>query len=91
MAKGVFITGATSGIGEALAEEFASKGTYSLALSGRRIDRLRELKERIEAKHKGVQVEITQLDVSKVPPSRPPFVVLFLPLHRLAPLIFKKK
>lgn len=44
--KVVVITGASSGIGKALAEKFAEKG-YNLVLAARRIDRLETLKEKL--------------------------------------------
>ncbi|WP_105901023.1 SDR family NAD(P)-dependent oxidoreductase [Vibrio gangliei] len=53
-----FITGATSGFGRAAARRFAKDG-WSLVLSGRRMERLLELKEELS----GVPVHIIQLDV----------------------------
>ena len=47
MKKIVFITGATSGFGEACAYKFAQNG-YDLVLNGRRFDRLEKLKKNIE-------------------------------------------
>lgn len=47
MKKVVVITGATSGIGEATARMFASKG-YDLIITGRRSGRLKSLKREIE-------------------------------------------
>lgn len=47
MNKIVLITGATSGIGKACAEKFASSG-YNLIITGRRSDRLSELKVQLE-------------------------------------------
>jgi len=44
--KVVVITGASSGIGKALAEKFAEKG-FNLVLAARRIDRLETLKEKL--------------------------------------------
>ncbi|MFV0267590.1 MAG: SDR family oxidoreductase [Draconibacterium sp.] len=44
--KVVVITGASSGIGKALAEKFAEKG-FNLVLAARRIDRLEALKEKL--------------------------------------------
>lgn len=44
----ILITGATSGIGKACAEAFASPG-QKLILTGRRADRLESLKEKLEA------------------------------------------
>ena len=49
MTKTVFITGATSGIGQACAEKYASEN-YNLILTGRRADRLLELKNNLEEK-----------------------------------------
>lgn len=52
-----FITGATSGFGRAAAKRFAQDG-WSLVLSGRRVERLLELKESLD-----VPVHIIELDV----------------------------
>ena len=49
MTKTVFITGATSGIGQACAEKYASEN-YNLILTGRRAGRLLELKNNLEEK-----------------------------------------
>ncbi len=57
--KVVVITGASSGIGKALAEEYASKG-WNLVLAARRIDRLKEL----EVKFKNVEVFSVKTDVT---------------------------
>lgn len=43
----VFVTGATSGFGEAIARRFAAAG-HSLIVAGRRVDRLRELEDQLE-------------------------------------------
>lgn len=59
--KLVFITGASSGIGEAAARRFASHGSH-LLLAARRLDRLRTLEEVLEAEH-GVSVDVRALDV----------------------------
>lgn len=58
MTNVAFITGATSGFGRAAARRFAQDG-WSLVLSGRRIERLEELKEELSS----VPVHIIQLDV----------------------------
>ena len=57
----VFITGATSGIGKACAEKFASAG-YNIIINGRRADRLTELKISLEKDFK-VKVFETVFDV----------------------------
>lgn len=46
MTQTIFITGATSGIGQACAEKFA-KENFNLILTGRRADRLEELKNNL--------------------------------------------
>jgi NADP-dependent 3-hydroxy acid dehydrogenase YdfG len=63
MSKIVFITGATSGFGEACARKFASHG-YDLILNGRRTDRLQQLTDSLESKY---NVAVLQLpfDVQK--------------------------
>jgi serine 3-dehydrogenase len=62
--KIVFITGASSGIGNACAEAFASKGA-NLILCARRIERLTELKKSLVRKYK-VKIYVAQLDVRKL-------------------------
>jgi 3-hydroxy acid dehydrogenase / malonic semialdehyde reductase len=52
MKKTVFITGATSGFGEACAYKFAADN-YKLILNGRRKDRLEKLQKTLEEKYKG--------------------------------------
>jgi 3-hydroxy acid dehydrogenase / malonic semialdehyde reductase len=47
----VFITGATSGIGKSTAEIFAKNG-YNLIITGRRQERLTEVKKELEEKYK---------------------------------------
>ncbi|MES1218223.1 MAG: SDR family NAD(P)-dependent oxidoreductase [Bacteroidota bacterium] len=49
MPKIVFITGATSGFGEACAKKFAENG-YDLIINGRRTDRLQDLADTLEKK-----------------------------------------
>lgn len=60
--KGVFITGASAGIGEALAREFAQRGS-NLVLVARRKDRLEALAA--ELKSKGVRVLTFIADVTQ--------------------------
>ncbi len=59
--KLIIITGASSGIGRACAEQCASCGA-NLVLTARRIERLQELKSRLEQEHP-VSVDIHKLDV----------------------------
>lgn len=61
MAKVVFITGASSGIGEACAKKFA-EGGYTLILNARRAEKLEALKASLVEKY-GVEVCILPFDV----------------------------
>jgi short-subunit dehydrogenase len=63
LAKTVFITGASSGIGRALALELARRG-YDLFLTARRLDALEQVRGDIAAAAPGRRVEIRQLDVT---------------------------
>lgn len=51
MSKTIFITGATSGFGEAIAKKFASE-KHDLIITGRREERLQTLKKQLEEEHK---------------------------------------
>ncbi|MCK5874928.1 MAG: SDR family oxidoreductase [Alcanivoracaceae bacterium] len=62
MRKTILITGASSGLGRGMAREFAAMGR-NLALCARRTDRLEELKQELESKHKGIKVSVRALDV----------------------------
>jgi short-subunit dehydrogenase len=57
------ITGASSGIGEAFAEVFASQG-FNVAITARREDRLQAVAERLRVRH-GVAVHVLAGDLSK--------------------------
>ncbi len=59
--KIIFITGATSGIGEGCARKFASEGA-NLILNGRNLDKLNELKVDLEADF-GIEVLLLPFDV----------------------------
>ncbi len=59
----ILITGASSGLGEGMAREFAAKGRH-LALCARRTDRLLALKAELEGQHPGVRVSVRALDVN---------------------------
>jgi short-subunit dehydrogenase len=59
----VVITGASSGIGRALAAEMASRG-YALGLTARRIALLEKFRDELQASHgKDLRVELATLDV----------------------------
>ena len=64
MARNVFITGATSGIGEAIAHAFAQNGD-NLILIGRRKERLEAVQAELETLYQAT-VWTYQLDVTKV-------------------------
>ncbi|HZK08892.1 MAG TPA: SDR family NAD(P)-dependent oxidoreductase [Bacteroidales bacterium] len=62
MNKIALITGATSGIGEAIAENFA-KNNIDVIISARRVERLSALKEKLE-KNTRARVLLLQMDVT---------------------------
>jgi short-subunit dehydrogenase len=66
MARTVLITGASSGIGRALALEFAARG-YHLGLAARRLDLLAQLRDDVRAMHPDAtrRIEIVALDVDQ--------------------------
>ena len=61
--KRALITGASSGIGEALANEFAGGG-YDLVLVARSEDKLKQLARQLKSEH-GVKVRVEPADLSK--------------------------
>ena len=61
--KTILITGASSGLGEEMARQFADGG-HDLALCARRADRLEALKAELDAKHPGQRFEVAPLDVN---------------------------
>jgi NAD(P)-dependent dehydrogenase (short-subunit alcohol dehydrogenase family) len=63
VAKTVFITGASSGIGRALALELAGRG-YDLFLTARRLDELEQVRGDIANADPARRVEVRQLDVT---------------------------
>jgi short-subunit dehydrogenase len=63
VAKTVFITGASSGIGRALALELAGRG-YDLFLTARRLDALEQLRAEIATRDPARRVEVRRLDVT---------------------------
>lgn len=62
MSKTILITGASSGLGAAMAREFAQKG-YNLAICARRLERLETLKQELESQY-AVEVVAKTLDVT---------------------------
>ena len=62
MTKSVLITGATRGLGENLARQFAERG-YRLALTGRSLESLQQLADDLQSQ--AAQVVVKQLDVSE--------------------------
>jgi len=71
--KWALVTGASAGIGRALAEELASGGTH-LLLTARRRDRLQELAKQLGSKHK-ISTEIFEADLAN--PSAPAEIFQF--------------
>lgn len=63
MSKSILITGASSGLGEEMARQFAALG-YDLALCARRTDRLTTLCEELAARHPSQRFEMRELDVT---------------------------
>jgi NAD(P)-dependent dehydrogenase (short-subunit alcohol dehydrogenase family) len=65
MQQSIFITGASSGIGEALAVEFARRG-YAVAVTGRRVERLEALAARLQQLGAAAALPL-ELDVTDYP------------------------
>ena len=63
MAKTVFITGASSGVGRALAMELARRG-HDLFLTARRLDALERIRADVAAADPARRVEVRRLDVT---------------------------
>ncbi len=63
MRRNILITGASSGLGEEMARQFAAKG-YNLALTARREDRLKVLQDELLAAHPQATVLVHRLDVN---------------------------
>ncbi|MGY1846138.1 MULTISPECIES: SDR family oxidoreductase [unclassified Blastococcus] len=58
----IFISGASSGLGEGMARRFAAMGR-DLALCARRVERLEALQAELRAAHPGIRVEVAAMDV----------------------------
>ncbi|MGY1844344.1 SDR family oxidoreductase [Modestobacter sp. SYSU DS0875] len=58
----IFITGASAGLGQGMARQFAARGR-DLVLVARRLDRLTELRDELAAQHPGIRVVVGELDV----------------------------
>ncbi|WP_250657503.1 SDR family oxidoreductase [Alkalimarinus coralli] len=65
MAKTVFITGASSGLGEGMAREFAKRG-YNLILAARRKESLDQLAAELAKKSPALRIDTIKLDVTDV-------------------------
>lgn len=63
MAKSIMITGASSGIGKAVAMEMAKRG-YSLGLTARRLEQLETIRDEIKKFYPSINVEVRFLDVT---------------------------
>lgn len=63
MTQTILITGASSGLGEEMARQFAARG-YDLGLCARRRDRLDALAAEITDAHPDCRVEVRELDVT---------------------------
>ncbi len=63
MSKSIMITGASSGIGKALAYEMAKRG-YSIGLTGRQVDELKAIRADIEKKYAPAAISVRGLDVT---------------------------
>jgi short-subunit dehydrogenase len=61
--KWALVTGASAGIGVALAEELAAGGTH-LVLTARRLDRLQEVADGLRKKH-GIQAQVVAADLAR--------------------------
>lgn len=63
MSRTILITGASSGLGEGMALEFAARGDH-LALCARRTERLDQLRAELEGTYPGVKISVRALDVN---------------------------
>ncbi len=84
MKKTVIITGASSGIGRALALEFASRG-YNVGIAARRLEKLQALQHEMSALPgaSGIQVALACLDVKDTYSVEPALQQLFAEFDRV--------
>lgn len=61
--RNILITGASSGLGEEMARQFAAKG-HNLALTARRTDRLEKLRDELVKAYPAITVVLRTLDVN---------------------------
>jgi short-subunit dehydrogenase len=64
--KNILITGASAGLGEQMARDFAARGR-NLALCARRLDRLEALRDELLTAYPGITVTVRELDVTDHP------------------------
>lgn len=60
----IIITGATKGIGKAIADKFAAQG-FNLAVCSRHLDDLKSFKKEMQSKHPGIEVLTKVADMRK--------------------------
>ncbi|GAA3956372.1 SDR family oxidoreductase [Allohahella marinimesophila] len=70
--KSIVITGASDGIGKALAFEMAGRG-YDLGLTARRLERLQAIADDIAARYPQTQIAVEALDVTAYETVQPVF------------------
>jgi len=63
MTQTILITGASSGIGKALAFEMSNRG-YAIGLTARRIEELEKIRDEIKKERSSAVVAIRKLDVT---------------------------
>ncbi len=64
MRRNILITGASSGLGEGMAREWAARG-HGLALCARRVDALQRLREELLSRNPELCISVKSLDVNR--------------------------